>query len=241
MVVHKSSAIYEGMSEVLAKHSFEVVVFDVARLEKEGGLKEAAASLPAADLLILGRRVQEKPAVGRLFASREWRAALKGFLESGGVMFSLVAWVYSDAWTKFFSPADIWYPEHARIKPYQRYREAFPGGPFRPNGKLTHPLLSRPHKLSGIFGYQNFGYLLPERKEAHGLIVREGNSRCVGVSLQESVLGKGTVIFSNLFLFMSDGGKMAKHPGEPLAHHSVLFLENLATYVGDMKSRASTE
>ena len=234
-VLAKMRPVHRGMMEVLKRRGLDVATFELARLQTEAERTKLAKSLDSAALLVLGKDIQEKPAIGRLFASRDWRTRLRGFLQSGGVVFSLVAWVYSDAWTGFFREAGVWYPDLAPIKPFLKYRQVFPSGGFRPSPAAPHRLLTHPHRLTGIFGYQNFGYSIPARKDLHGIIVRADNSKCVGVSLQEGVQGKGAVIFTNLFLFMADNKEGTGPQKAPLARHSSHFLENLAAYARDRR------
>jgi len=240
-VLSKIRPVHRGMAEVLKRQGLEVAAFELPQLQTEVERKQLANSLDGAALLVLGKDTQEKPAIGLLFASQDWRTQLKAFLRSGGVVFSLVAWVYSDAWTGFFRDADIWYPDLAPIKPFMKHRQVFPSGAFKPNPGASNRLLVRPHGLTGIFGYQNFGYSIPVRKDLHSIIVRGDNSKCVGVSLQENVQGKGAVIFTNLFLFMAENKEGTKHQEDPLARHSVLFLENLAAYARDRRPSGKRE
>jgi hypothetical protein len=63
------------------------------------------------------------------------------------------------------------------------------------------------------------------------LIVSKNHTGAVGVTLQEGVLGHGSVLFSCLYLFMDVSGKKTmKFEGEPMARHSIEFLENLVYY-----------
>lgn len=150
-------------------------------------------------------------------------------------MLLLISWVYCDGFVKFCNEEKMWHPDYDMIKLYTKYRMAFPSDFFVANEKISHPLLLKPNKLSGVMGFQNFGYVLPEGKNFFALAVRENNSKSVGVSLQEGINGNGAAIFSCLYEFIGTGKKTMRDPKDPLAKHSMLFLENLVDYAKKRK------
>ena len=186
--------------------------------------------------IIISHRNQEQFG---LLAERnqEFSKALKTFFSSGGVMLSLVKWIFSQDFKTYCRKSNIWYPDYDQIKAYAKHRSFYPWKFYKINNKISHPIIEKPHKLSGDVGLDQFGYALPKDKKLIALAVRSNNPKSVGVVLQENVMGKGTVIYSCLYEFIGVGKKLPRDDNDPLAKHSMLFLKNMVEFSKNQKAQ----
>jgi hypothetical protein len=202
-------------------------------LNKKKDIAKLKQDIKECDILVLDSFQEQLPLL--LKEDKDFRQDIKDFFQRGGVMLSLLSWVYSDGFVKFCEEEKIWFPDYNEIKLYTKYRRAFPSNFFMANEKISHPLLLNPNKLKGVMGYQNFGYMFPKGKDFYALAIRENNSKSTGLTLQEGINGNGAIIFSCLYEFISRGKKTLRDPKDPLAKHSMLFIENLIDYAQKRK------
>jgi len=224
----------DSMAEMLRGCGSRVTVRPESELRNGRKVEEILKTLPQCSLLILDvSQEQSLHLVGTV---------LRKFFQAGGTVLCLYPWIYADRWENFLSANGIWYQPLAPMKPYFAYRSAFPGQAFVPNPRVRHRLLEKPNRLSGNFGTGTFGMIIPKDGHVIPLFVSADNSACTGVSLQENVLDRGSMIFSCVRGFMN-----ADRNG--IAPHSRQFLENLLLYVsrrtgsrvGDENSREVPE
>jgi hypothetical protein len=204
-------------------------------LAKSPKVSELIEYVKSADIIILHRNQEQFGYLAE--KNQEFSQALNTFFSSGGVMLSLLKWIFSQDFKNYCNKSNIWYPDYNQIKAYAKHRSAYPWKFYKINNKISHPMLKKPHKLSGLVGLDNFGYALPKDKKLTAIAVRTNNPQSVGVVLQDNIMGNGTVISSCLYGFMGVGKKLPQNDNDPLAKHSMLFLKNMVEFSKNKKAQ----
>ena len=226
------------IAQVLKSYNCEVDTLQCSYKEvltKSPKISELIEYVKNADIIILHRN--QEPFGYLAEKDQKFRDALKTFYSSGGVMLSLVKWVFSQDFKNYCRKSNIWYPDYDQIKAYAKHRSAYAWKFYKINSQISHPLLEKPNKLSGLVGLDNFGYALPKDTKLIALAVRTNNPKSVGVVLQENVMGKGTFISSCLYGFIGVGKKLPKDDNDPLAKHSMFFLKNIVEFSKSQKAK----
>ncbi|OGV51825.1 MAG: hypothetical protein A2017_18970 [Lentisphaerae bacterium GWF2_44_16] len=215
-----------GANVYVFKSSFKEILAD------KKDINELADKIAQADIMVLYNQEE----FGFLAKSNiKFKESIIQFFNSGGILIALIQWISSSDFADFCKKENLWYPAYEQIKAYSNYRIAFPSQLYIANEKISHPILEKPNKISGVVGYQNFGYLKPEGEDFYPLAICQNNSNCVGVMLQKNVIKNGFVIFSCLYEFIGDGKKTMKYPNEPLPRHSMLIIENIVDWASRKK------
>lgn len=228
MIVHNPDhALNQAMAKVMRTSGAEVIIYPGKDMDKPG----LSVMIENAQLMIFGKDMHERSS--KYIGSEQGKGTVKRFISSGGSIFFFWPYIWAGDWKDFFKENGIWFSPLDRIKPYLPHQIAFTQNWYVPNKKIKHLLLEKPNVLENQLGTQSFGLPVPQREDMIRLIVSKENTADVGVSLQEKVLGRGNVFFSALYQFMiiKAASGFVKNPEDPMAEHSVQFLQNLVYYV----------